>query len=226
MVTWRDDLERDGRAEGGFEQQDEATRILRSRIDLSALPPLSRAVTERIICASADLSYAADLVCSEPWLQMAVSALAAGAPVITDSPVVAAGLSYPAMVCKAAEPLTIRLARTAGITLAAAAVRLSVAEAGPGAVWVVGAEPAAIYEILSRDARPALVIGVPAGFLGAAEAKDALRASGVPALTNVSEKGGVVVALAGCLALLEHAAAPALSLAPDLAPGPAPAWQR
>ena len=60
----------------------------------------------------------------------------------------------------------------------------------------------AIYEILSRNVQPALVIGMPAGFVAAVEAKKALRGSGLPALTNVGEKGGAVVAAAACQALL------------------------
>src|SRR5207245_4511423 len=93
---------------------------LRSRIDLTGLPPLTRAVTEEVIGSTAELSYANDLVCSEPWLQTAVDALAAGAPVVVDGPMVAAGIASEAMICKAGESLTERLARTAGIAKAAA----------------------------------------------------------------------------------------------------------
>lgn len=182
-------------------------RALRARIDLTGLPRVSRAVTESVILASADLSYATDLVCSEPWLQAAALALAAGAPLIADSPMVAAGITGSELICKAQEPLTRRLARTAGITMAAAAVRLSLGEAGPGAIWVVGSEPAAIHELLARGAMPVLVIGTPAGFVAATEAKKTLRASGVPALTNASSKGGPGVAVAACLALIEAARA-------------------
>lgn len=214
MVTWRDGRCEHDRAIVAAGSDEEATQVLRSRIDLAGLAPLTRAVTERIICASADLSYATDLVCSEPWLEAAVSALAAGAPVIADAPMAAAGITNCALICKAAESLTKRLARTAGIPMAAAAVRLALGDAGPGAIWVVGSEPVAIYEILARGAQPALVIGVPAGFVAAVEAKKALRGSGVPALTTVSEKGGPAVAVAGCQALLEEALVSASAQAP------------
>ena len=120
------------------------------------------------------------------------------------------------VVCKIREPLTQRLARTANITRSAAAVRLAFGQVGPGAVWVVGCAPTALYEILARDVEPAFVIGMPVGFVGAAEAKDALRASGLRALTNVSEKGGSAVAAAALNALLRAAT----DLAADLA-GPA-----
>jgi precorrin-8X/cobalt-precorrin-8 methylmutase len=200
-VTWQDAVHRpDGIAVG--DAQDAELLALRSRLDLAGLPPLTRTVTEQIIGTSADLGYANDLVCSEPWLETAVGALAAGAAVVADGPMVAAGLAAGAAICKVGESLTERLARTAGIAMAAAAVRLAYGDAGPGAVWVVGSEPVAIYEILSRNVQPALIIGMPAGFVAAVEAKKALRGSGLPALTNVGEKGGAVVAAAACQALL------------------------
>jgi precorrin-8X/cobalt-precorrin-8 methylmutase len=77
-------------------------------------------------------------------------------------------------------------------------------DAGPGAVWVIGTAPTALSELLDLDAAPALVIGLPVGFVGAAEAKAALRASGLPALTNQGEKGGAAVAAAALNALLYH----------------------
>jgi precorrin-8X/cobalt-precorrin-8 methylmutase len=184
----------------------ESYRILRSRIDLSHLPPLTRAVTEQVICASADLDYAADLVCDEQALAYAVAALAAGAPVVADGAMVAAGITARQALDKTAESLTERLARVTGISRAAAAVRLALADAGPGAVWVVGCAIDAITEIIARGTEPALVIAMPAGFAGAAEAKHALRASGLPSLTNGSEKGGAVVAAAAANALLTAAA--------------------
>ena len=168
----------------------ESYRILRSRIDLSHLPPLTRAVTERVIHASADFDYATDLVCDE-------MALAAG-----DVAMVAAGITGYPVICKIGDSIAARLARTVGITVSAAATRLAFGEAGPGAVWVVGCAPTALEEIMRRDVVPALVIGLPVGFAGAAAAKEALRASGLPALSNVSEKGGSAVAAAAFNALL------------------------
>jgi precorrin-8X/cobalt-precorrin-8 methylmutase len=176
-------------------------RILRSRIDLSRLPPLTRAVTERVIHATADFDYVTDLVCDEAALAGGVLALRRGVRAGADVPTVAAGIAGYPVICKSADSLTARLARTANITLSAAAVRLAFSEAGPGAIWLVGSAPEAIFEIMGREVEPALVIGVPVGFVGAAEAKDALRMSGLPALTNVSEKGGPPVAAAAFGAL-------------------------
>ena len=192
----------------------ESYRILRSRIDLAHLPPLTRAVTERVIHASADFDYATDLICDESALAAGVAAITRGAPVVTDVGMVAAGItSYP-VICKIGDSIAARLARTVGITVSAAATRLAFGEAGPGAVWVVGCAPTALEEILRRDVVPALVIGLPVGFVGAAAAKEALRASGLPAISNVSEKGGSAVAAAAFNALLRIAREQATQSAP------------
>jgi precorrin-8X/cobalt-precorrin-8 methylmutase len=195
----------DPRAEA--DRIDESYQILRSRIDLSRLAPLSRAVTEHVIVASADFDYATDLVCDEAALATAVAEVAAGAVVVADAATVAAGITGHPVICKSDESLTERLARTAGIARSAAAVRLAFGQAGPGAIWVVGCEPAALEELISRDVQPSFVIGLPVGFAGAAEAKDALRASGLASLSNLSEKGGAAVAAAAFNALLAAAAA-------------------
>lgn len=192
---------------GGDPAEAESYRVLRSRSELSHLPKHSRDVTERVIHVTADFGYAADLVCDEEELMTAVAALAGGAPVIVDAAMVAAGITDCPVICKAGQPLTTRLARTAGIAVAAAAVRLAFGEAGPGAVWVVGCAATALTEILTRGVEPAFVIGLPAGLVGAAEAKAALRRSGIGSLTNVSEKGGAAVAVAAFEALFRAAAA-------------------
>ena len=192
----------------------ESYRILRSRIDLTHLPPLTRAVTERVIHASADFDYATDLICDESALAAGVAAITRGAPVVTDVAMVAAGITGYPVICKIGDSIAARLARTVGITVSAAATRLAFGEAGPGAVWVVGCAPTALEEILRRDVVPALVIGLPVGFVGAAAAKEALRASGLPAISNVSEKGGSAVAAAAFNALLRVARTQATQCAP------------
>jgi len=186
----------------------ESYRVLRSRLDLSSLPPLSRAVTEHVIYHTADFDYVTDLVCDEAALAAGLDALRRGAAVVADVPTVAVGITGCPVICKAADSLAARLARTANISVSAAAVRLAFSAAGPGAVWLVGGAPAALSEIMARDVEPALVIGVPAGLVGAAEAKDALRRSGLKSLSNVSEKGGPAVAVAAFEALLRIATDP------------------
>jgi precorrin-8X/cobalt-precorrin-8 methylmutase len=175
----------------------ESYEILRSRVDLGGLAPLTRAVVERVVHASADLDYVADLVCDEAALQRGAAALRAGAPVVTDVEMVAAGVTGRRVVCgiRRAEPAH-------GETRAAAGMRASWGEVGPGAVWVVGCAPTALTALLSLDVRPALVVGLSVGFVGAAASKAALRASGLPSVTNVSDKGGSAVAAAAVNALI------------------------
>jgi precorrin-8X/cobalt-precorrin-8 methylmutase len=176
--------------------------ILRSRVDLTALPPLTRRVTERVIHASADLEYATGLVCDEPSLAGAVQALESGAPVVTDVAMVAAGITARPVTCLINDPRVPGLAREAGITRSAAAVRLAYDQAGQGAVWVIGCAPTALFELISYGVAPALVIGLPVGFVGAAESKQELRECGLPAVSNVGEKGGSAVAAAALNALI------------------------
>ncbi len=176
--------------------------ILRSRVDLTSMGPLARAVAERVIHASADTAYATDLVADEAHLEQGLAALRGGAPIVTDVAMVAAGITTRETICSITDPRAAETAREAGVTRSAAAVRLSYADAGPGAIWVVGCAPTALEEIIALGVAPALVIGLPVGFVGAVESKEALRATGLPAVTNVSEKGGSAVASAAANALL------------------------
>lgn len=168
-------------------------------------PPLARAVLERVVHASADLDYAADLVLpAESVLERAVTALRADAPVVADVAMVAAGITRRRTLCRIGDPRAAEIAAREGITRSAAALRLAAEEAGPGAVYVVGCAPTALFELIERSTRyrPLLVVGLPVGFVGAAESKQALRESGLPAVSNVSGKGGSAVAAAALNALL------------------------
>jgi precorrin-8X/cobalt-precorrin-8 methylmutase len=177
--------------------EQESFAILRSRVDLSHLPPLSRAVVERVVHSSADLGYVDDLVLDEAALERGLEALRAGAPVVADVQMVAAGITAVAAVCKVREATG-----SDELTRSAAAIRLAHREVGDGAVWVVGCAPTALFEVIAGDYRPALVIGLPVGFVGAADSKQALRESGLPAVSNISDKGGSAVAAAALNALL------------------------
>jgi precorrin-8X/cobalt-precorrin-8 methylmutase len=181
----------------------ESYRILRARVDLSHLPALTRAVTERVVHASADLEYADTLLADEDALRAGREALLAGAPVVCDTRMVAGGITRREATVPLLDPRAAQLAASEGITRTAAAMRLAVQEIGTGAVWVVGNAPTALFELLERPPRePALVVGLPVGFVGAAEAKAALAASGLPCLANRGEKGGSAVAAAAVNALL------------------------
>jgi precorrin-8X/cobalt-precorrin-8 methylmutase len=181
----------------------ESYRILRTRVDLSHLPALTRAVTERVVHASADLEYADTLMIDEAALRAGREALLAGAPVVCDTRMVAGGITRREATVPLLDPRAARLAASEGITRTAAAMRLAVDETGAGAVWVVGNAPTALFELLERPPDdPALIVGLPVGFVGAAEAKAALAASGLPCVANRGEKGGSAVAAAAVNALL------------------------
>jgi precorrin-8X/cobalt-precorrin-8 methylmutase len=181
----------------------ESYRILRARVDLSHLPALVRAVTERVVHASADLEYADTLLADEAALRSGREALLAGAPVVCDTRMVAGGITRREATVPLLDPRAAQLAARQGITRTAAAMRLAVEETGAGAVWVVGNAPTALFELLERPPRdPALIVGLPVGFVGAAEAKAALAGSGLPCVANRGEKGGSAVAAAAVNALL------------------------
>ena len=182
----------------------ESYRILREMVDLSHLGPLSRAVAERVIHASADLYYAESLVLDEAALEVGISALRRGFPVVADAGMVAAGITGRRTLCFVSDPRAQALSEQLGTTRSAAGFRLAAEEAGRGAVWVVGNAPTALFELLELDVAPALVIGLPVGFVGAAESKDALLHSGLPAVANRGPKGGSAVAAAALNALIYY----------------------
>jgi len=181
----------------------ESYRILAERVDLSAFGPVAAAVVARVIHASADVDYATTMVVDEAAAAAGVAALRAGAPVVVDVEMVRHGITGADARCylpAGAQPGTTRSA--AGMAAAA--------EAHPhGAVVVVGCAPTALEEVVRlHDAgrfTPALVIGMPVGFVGAAESKERLRASGLPAISNIGEKGGSAVAAAALNALVRSA---------------------
>ncbi len=183
--------------------EQESYRILRSRIDLSHLPPLSRAVTERVIHAAADLSFGTSLVLDEEALERGRAALLTGARIVTDARMVAVGITSREPWVPLSDPRTAARAAADGTTRSAAAMRIAADEVGPGAVWVVGNAPTALFSLLEHPPpEPALVVGLPVGFVGASEAKAALAASGLPCVANVGERGGSAVAVAAVNALL------------------------
>jgi precorrin-8X/cobalt-precorrin-8 methylmutase len=183
--------------------EQESYRILRSRIDLSHLAPLSRAVAERVIHASADVSFGESLVLDETALRRGHAALAAGATLVCDARMAAAGITRREAVVPLADPRTPERAERERTTHSYAAMRIAADEVGPGAVWVVGNAPTALLALIEHPpADPALVVGLPVGFVGAADAKAALAQSGLPCVTNRGERGGSAVAVAAVNALL------------------------
>jgi precorrin-8X/cobalt-precorrin-8 methylmutase len=182
----------------------ESYRILRELVDLSRFGSLGRAVAERVIHASADLEYAESLVLDEAALQSGLEALRRNAPIVTDVHMVAAGITARKPLCYVSDPRARELSEKLGITRSAAGFRLAAEEVGPGAVWVVGNAPTALFELLDLEADPALVVGLPVGFVGAAESKEKLLESGLPAISNRGPKGGSAVAAAALNALVYY----------------------
>ena len=182
----------------------ESYRILRGMVDLSHLGPLGRAVAERVIHASADPEYAQSLVLDEQALRGGLEALRRGAPVVADVGMVAAGITAREVICFVSDGRAKTLSEELGLTRSAAGFRLAAGEAGEGAVWVVGNAPTALFWLLEADVRPALVIGLPVGFVGAAESKQALLESGLPGVANRGPKGGSAAAAAALNALIYY----------------------
>ena len=183
----------------------ESYRILAERVDLSAFGSLGAAVVARAIHASADLEYAETMIVGDAAVEAGVAALAAGAPVVVDVEMVRHGMTGVDAEC------FLPGAAPEGTTRSAAGMALAAERHPHGAVVVVGCAPTALDEVvrLHRAGRffPALVVGLPVGFVGAAESKERLRATGLAAISNVGEKGGSAVAAAAVNVLARLAAA-------------------
>ena len=181
----------------------ESYRILAGRVDLSGFGPLGAAIVSRVIHASADLEFARTMVVDEEALEAGIAALAEGAPVIVDVEMVRHGITGIDAQCFLPE------AAPAGATRSASGISLAAERHREGAVVVVGCAPTALEEVvrLHEAGRfaPALVVGLPVGFVGAAESKERLRSSGLPAVSNLGEKGGSAVAAAAVNALIRLA---------------------
>jgi len=176
----------------------ESYRIMAERVDLSSWPRLSRLVVARMIHASADLDYATTARCTDASVQAGINAVRRGAPIISDTNMVRVGITGANAICLLDEvPVA-----PPGSTRSAAALRLGAERHPEGAIFVVGNAPTALFELLSGPVWPAVVVGLPVGFVGAAESKAALLASGLPCITNVGDKGGSAVAAAAVNAII------------------------
>ena len=182
-------------------------------------PPETAAVVKRVIHTTADFDYAKNLRFTPGAVQAAVRALQRGAVIVTDTNMALAGISRPGLaklgceaVCYMADPAVAEAAKQAGTTRAVAAMHRAARE-HPGAILAVGNAPTALLTIaeeIEAGLRPALVIGVPVGFVNVVESKETLFAvceqHGVPAIVAMGRKGGSNVAAAICNALIYSAA--------------------
>jgi precorrin-8X/cobalt-precorrin-8 methylmutase len=189
--------------------------MIRSEADLARFTPIEERVAVRIIHACGMVEAASDILFSPGAVDTAVAALATGAPVFCDARMVADGVTrarLPAgneVICTLNDPLVPHLAEKLGTTRTAAAMELWRERLG-GAVVAIGNAPTALFRLLELldegAAPPAAVIGMPVGFVGAAESKQALFDDGrVPALIVRGRKGGSAMAAATVNALASAA---------------------
>jgi precorrin-8X/cobalt-precorrin-8 methylmutase len=182
----------------------ESYRIMRERVDLSAWAGGERDIVERMIHATADESFASSARVGVDAVARACDALRAGAPIVVDAAMVGAGVTRRATECFLPQVSV----APEGSTRSAAAIELAAEKHPTGALWVIGNAPTALFALLDlceRDAvEPAAVVGLPVGYVGAAESKEALWRSALAhrAITNVGQRGGSPVAAAVVNALL------------------------
>jgi precorrin-8X/cobalt-precorrin-8 methylmutase len=189
---------------------------IRAEADLSGFPDDMAQVVVRMIhsCGMTDLPR--DIGHSAHLVQRARAALRDGAPILCDAHMVAAGITrsrLPAdneVVCTLRDPAAVALAARLGTTRSAAAVDLWAGRLD-GAVVVIGNAPTALFRLLEITGPgragpvPAAVIGIPVGFVGAAESKQALAASGLEHLVVHGRRGGSAMAVAAVNAIASEA---------------------
>ncbi|HEY7745291.1 MAG TPA: precorrin-8X methylmutase [Desulfuromonadales bacterium] len=162
-------------------------------------------VVRRIIHTTADFDFARTTWFSSGAVEAGIAALRRGASILGDTHMVLAGVNKTRLAalggdirCHVADPEVAAQARTLGITRSILATRKGVA-AGCG-IYLIGNAPTALFELLhlaeAGAVSPALVVGVPVGFVGAEESKEALFASGLPFITCRGRKGGSAIAAA------------------------------
>ena len=178
-----------------------------------ALEPAAAKIYSRIIHAAGDPDYANHIRLHPQVAAAAGKALRAGSDIFCDVEMVRTGINRRLLAelggaahCLIADPAIAAAARNDGTTRAMAAMRAFGARLH-GAVVAIGNAPTALFELLKimaeTDIRPAAVIGVPVGFVGAAESKELLAAtSPVPYITVAGTKGGSPIAAAAVNAIL------------------------
>ena len=184
--------------------------IIREEADLAGLSPIEERVAVRVIHACGMVEVAHDLFFAPGAVEAAKQALQDGAPIFCDSRMVAEGVTrarLPAgneVVCTLRDPATPALAAKLGATRTAAAIGLWLPRL-EGALVAIGNAPTALFRLLELIAdgapRPAAIVGMPVGFVGAAESKEELIRSGLPAVVIRGRKGGSAMAAAAVNAL-------------------------
>jgi len=188
--------------------------IIRAEAELDRFPADVAQVVVRMIHACGMTDLPRDVAYSAGVIAHARAALRGGAPVLCDAHMVAAGITrsrLPAgneVFCTLGDPATAALAARLGTTRSAAAVDLW-ADRLDGAVVAIGNAPTALFRLLEITGpdgpRPAAVIGIPVGFVGAAESKQALAESGLEHLVVHGRRGGSAMTAAAVNAIASEA---------------------
>ena len=183
---------------------------IRAEADLSGLPADMARVAVRMIHACGMVDLAGDIGFSAGVVTAARKALLGGAPILCDAEMVASGVTrkrLPAeneVICMLRDPSVPALAARLGNTRSAAALDLW-GDRLDGAVVAIGNAPTALFRLLEMVAagapRPAAVLGIPVGFIGAAESKEALAASDLELLVVRGRRGGSAITAAAVNAL-------------------------
>lgn len=189
---------------------------IREEADLTALPPDAQIVAVRMIHATGEIGLTADLAFHPRLVDAARNALRAGAPIFTDAQMIASGITRRrlpaenAIHCLLHDDRTPGLAYRWGTTRSAAAVSLWGDELA-GAVVAIGNAPTALFHLLELIAdggpRPAAILGLPVGFIGAIESKIALAENpwDLPYLVLQGRRGGSALCVAAVNAIAQEA---------------------
>ncbi len=198
----------------GAEIYRQSFATIRREADLSAFSAEDEGVAVRIIHACGMVEITEALAFTPGAVAAGRAALAAGKPILCDAKMVAYGVTrarLPAqnqVLCLLDDPQVPGLAAQKGTTRSAAAVDLWLPHLD-GAVVAIGNAPTALFHLLDRIAagapHPAVILGMPVGFIGAAESKEALLETGLPALVVRGRRGGSAMAAAAVNALASKA---------------------
>lgn len=173
---------------------------------LDGRDPAERAILRRVIHASADFSFARTLRIHPQAVRQGLAAIRAGKLILCDVKMLQAGITRAGAeaICAISDPQVIESAKARNVTRAAAAMD-HLADRMEGAIVAVGNAPTALWRIMkiaaSGGPKPALVVGLPVGFVGARESKLALIESGLCYIANTTPRGGSAVAAAAVNAL-------------------------
>ena len=184
--------------------------IRETRPDYQFASPLHEAIIKRVIHTTADFDWLDILWFSDDVLAQFCAALNRSSVIYTDTTMALSGINKTLLAkfggecrCYISDPRVVRAAKEQGITRSMAAVDIAVKEEGEK-LFVFGNAPTALFRLLEHDVAVSGVVGVPVGFVGAEESKDALTQSNLPAIAALGRKGGSNVAAAIVNAMLYH----------------------